>query len=253
MRQIVLDTETTGLEPAQGHRIIEIGCVEIINRRRTSNHYHQYLNPEREIDAAAIEIHGITNETLADKPRFGEIAQEFLAFIKGAELIIHNAPFDVAFINHELNLAATDASNAPSGLTDALPPIACLDGHCTVLDTLAMARSLHPGQKNSLDALCKRYNIDNSQRTLHGALLDAEILADVYLAMTGGQAALFQDGHDALKQDVLYSATHTRDGARVLLEVIRPGAEEIAAHQAWLEEIDRKSGGKCLWKKLYPG
>jgi DNA polymerase-3 subunit epsilon len=242
MRQIVLDTETTGLEPTQGHRIIEIGCVELINRRLTGNHYHQYLNPGREIDAAAIEVHGITNEVLADKPRFAEIAREFLAFIKDAELIIHNAPFDVAFIHNELKLIADGG--------DAL--IASLDGHCTVLDTLPMARSLHPGQKNSLDALCKRYNIDNSQRVLHGALLDAEILADVYLAMTGGQAVLFQDGHDVARQDAVHAATRVLDGVRVLLEVIRPAAEEIAAHQAWLEEIDRKSGGKCLWKKLYP-
>jgi len=242
MRQIVLDTETTGLEPGQGHRIIEIGCVELINRRLTGNHYHQYLNPGREIDAAAIEIHGITNEALVDKPRFVEIAQEFLAFIKGAELIIHNAPFDVAFIHSELNLVADGG--------DAL--ITSLDGHCTVMDTLTMARSLHPGQKNSLDALCKRYNIDNSQRTLHGALLDAEILADVYLAMTGGQAALFQDSHDVSKQGTLQSAARVLDDARVLLEVFHPAAEEIAAHQAWLEEIEQKSGGKCLWKKLYP-
>ncbi len=247
MRQIVLDTETTGLEPGQGHRIIEIGCVEIINRRLTGNHYHQYLNPGREIDAAAIEVHGITSEQLADKPRFGKIAAEFLEFIKDAELIIHNAPFDVAFINYELNLAGANGEASRNGKL-----IERLDGHCTVLDTLAMARSLHPGQKNSLDALCKRYNIDNSQRTLHGALLDAEILADVYLAMTGGQAALFQDGYDVSRPDAAHATPRMFDDARVLLEVIRAQAEEIAEHQAWLEEIDRKSGGRCLWKKLYP-
>src|SRR5690606_38197574 len=176
MRQIVLDTETTGLEPEQGHRIIEIGCVEIVNRRLTGNHYHQYLQPDREIDAGAVEVHGITAEFLADKPRFTDVMHDFLAFVGGAELIIHNAPFDVGFINHELRLV--DVNHAS------------LDTFCSVVDTLQMARRLHPGQKNSLDALCKRYGIDNSQRSLHGALLDAEILADVYLTMTGGQVTL---------------------------------------------------------------
>ncbi|MGB5716746.1 MAG: DNA polymerase III subunit epsilon, partial [Gammaproteobacteria bacterium] len=179
MRQIVLDTETTGLEPADGHRIIEIGCVELNDRRLTGNTYHQYIQPDREIDAGAIEVHGITNEKLADKPRFTDIAAEFLEFIDGAELVIHNAPFDVGFIDHEFRLL----EDSPGGVND----------HCMVLDTLALARRMHPGQRNSLDALCRRYEIDNSQRELHGALLDAEILADVYLAMTGGQVSLSLD------------------------------------------------------------
>lgn len=241
MRQIVLDTETTGLEPSQGHRIIEIGCVEVVNRRITGNHYHQYLNPDREIDSAAIEVHGITNEMLANKPRFAQIADEFLAFIQDAELIIHNAPFDVGFINHELGLLVA------GGIT---PTTTSLDGHCTVLDTLVMARSLHPGQKNSLDALCKRYGIDNSQRTLHGALLDAEILADVYLAMTGGQVTLFQEGAVAATMEAVASAVRRLAADRPALPVILAVEAELAAHRAWMEEIDKKSGGRCLWKRL---
>ena len=176
MRQIVLDTETTGLEPAEGHRIIEIGCVEMVNRRLTGNNFHRYLQPDREIDDGAIEVHGITNEFLADKPRFKDIAREFLDYIKGAQLVIHNAAFDVGFMVHEFGLL-----KAGFGKTE---------DHCTVLDTLLMARKMHPGQRNSLDALCKRYEIDNSHRDLHGALLDAEILAYVYLGMTGGQTNL---------------------------------------------------------------
>ena len=173
MRQIILDTETTGLEPSQGHRIIEIGCVELVNRRLTGNHYHQYIQPDREVHVDAIEIHGITNEFLVDKPRFEQIAREFADFIKGAELVIHNAPFDVGFINHEFVRLG--------------PEWGKVQDQCGILDTLKMAREMHPGQRNTLDALCKRYDVDNSGRTLHGALLDAEILADVYLAMTGGQ------------------------------------------------------------------
>lgn len=243
MRQIVLDTETTGLEPEQGHRIIEIGCVEIVNRRPTANRYHQYLNPEREIDAGAIEVHGITNEMVADKPTFAQVAPEFLDFIKGAELIIHNAPFDVGFINHEIKAAL--------GNGVALP-VTCLDGHCTVLDTLALARSMHPGQKNNLDALCRRYSIDNAQRTLHGALLDAEILVDVYLAMTGGQVGLFQDAHDASSQEQIQAAIRRLDATRPVLAVIKALAEELTAHTAWLEEIEKNSGGRCVWKKIEP-
>ena len=183
MRQIILDTETTGLEPEQGHRIIEIGCVEQIERRLTGNNFHQYLQPDREIDAAAVEVHGITNEFLADKPRFEDIVDDFIQYVDGAELIIHNAPFDVGFMDHEFALLGRKKWGQVSD-------------HCGVLDTLAMARKLHPGQKNNLDALCRRYSIDNTHRELHGALLDAEILADVYLAMTGGQAALSLGGHD---------------------------------------------------------
>jgi len=179
VRQIILDTETTGLEISQDHRIIEIGCVELIDRRITDNHWHHYINPDREIDAGAFEVHGISNESLKDKPRFRDVAQDFIDYIEGAELVIHNAPFDVGFLNHELSKLDGEASS--------------IDSYCTVLDTLVMARQKHPGQKNNLDALCKRYEIDNSQRSLHGALLDARILADVYLIMTGGQTALSLD------------------------------------------------------------
>lgn len=236
MRQIILDTETTGLDPAHGHRIIEIGAVEMVNRRLTGNRYQEYINPEREIDQGAIEVHGITNEALADKPRFADIAEDFLSFIKDAELIIHNAPFDVGFIDHEL------------GFMKAKPRT--LDNWCTVLDTLKLARSMHPGQKNDLDSLCRRYNIDNSQRSLHGALLDAEILADVYLAMTGGQAALFQDSAEAAKAGAAQAEVYRLDANRPPLPVVRASDAERAAHLLWLEEIDKKTGGQCLWKKL---
>ena len=243
MRQIILDTETTGLEPSEGHRIIEIGCVELVNRRVTDKHYQVYINPEREIDAGAIEVHGITNEQLATKPKFVDVAKDFLEFIKGAELIIHNAPFDVGFINHELKLMANGGA-----------PL-CIDGLCTVVDTLKLARSMHPGQKNDLDSLCRRYNVDNSHRTLHGALLDAEILADVYLAMTGGQTVLFDDAHSQMKNATathMIAPTDIRRFApdRPRLPVIPADAEELAAHRAWLEELDKKSGGKCVWKKI---
>ena len=176
MRQIVLDTETTGIDPKEGHRIIEIGCVEVVNRRLTGNHFHVYINPGRHIEQEAIEVHGITNEFLTDKPTFAQVAQEFVNFIKGAQLVIHNAPFDVGFMDHEFGMEPS----TKGVITNQI---------CDVLDTLTLARQMHPGQKNNLDALCKRYGIDNSHRTLHGALLDAEILADVYLLMTGGQTS----------------------------------------------------------------
>lgn len=179
MRQIVLDTETTGLEVSLGHRIIEIGCIELVNRRVTGNHWHYYVNPEREIDSGAFEVHGISSDFLQDKPRFEELAQDFMDYVAGAELVIHNAAFDVGFLDNELSLLE--------------PPAAPLQESCTILDTLLLARQKHPGQKNNLDALCKRYDIDNSKRSLHGALLDARILADVYLAMTGGQTSLGLD------------------------------------------------------------
>jgi len=179
MRQIVLDTETTGLEISQGHRVIEIGCVELVNRRVTGNHWHHYFNPQREIDAGAFEVHGISSEFLQDKPRFNDLAGEFVDYVRGAELVIHNAAFDIGFLNHELGMPESD--------------LAPMEECCSVLDTLLLARQKHPGQKNNLDALCKRYDIDNSQRSLHGALLDARILADVYLAMTGGQTSLGLD------------------------------------------------------------
>ena len=202
MRQIVLDTETTGLEVSLGHRVIEIGCVELINRRVTGNHWHHYFNPQREIDAGAFDVHGISNDFLQDKPRFAELASEFLDYVKGAELIIHNAPFDVGFLNHELSLPDS-----------ALPP---LEENCGILDTLLLARQKHPGQKNNLDALCKRYDIDNSQRSLQGALLDARILADVYLAMTGGQTSLGLDAEQNAETTFEPTETLRRNNAQAL-------------------------------------
>ena len=242
MRQIVLDTETTGLDPAEGHRIIEIGCVELLNRRLTGSTYQQYVNPDREIDEAAIEVHGITNQLLADKPRFPDIAKDFLDFIKGAELIIHNAPFDVGFINNELKLMSVAGGETEESLT--------IKDICAVVDTLALARSLNPGQKNDLNSLCKRYNVDNSQRTLHGALRDAEILADVYLVMSGGQAGLFDESRAAAKARTENTKIRCLDPNRSSLPVLRASAEELSAHQGWIEEIDRASGGRCLWKML---
>ena len=235
LRQIVLDTETTGLEPEQGHRIIEIGCVEMVNRRPTGNTYHQYINPERQIDAGAIEVHGITNEFLQDKPCFTRIATEFLAFIEGAELIIHNAPFDLGFINHEVTLNGVGWG----AVTD----------HCSVIDTLVMARQLHPGRRNSLDALCTRYAVDNTQRELHGALLDAEILAEVYLAMTSGQTvlALGGDQDNAFGVNSSQSDMRRLPGDRPSLPVLVASAAELQAHTALLALIDEKSGGQCLW------
>jgi len=230
LKQVVLDTETTGINPKEGHRIIEIGCVELLNRRLTSNRFHVYLNPDREIDAGAIEVHGITNEYLRDKPRFKDVAANFMTFITGSELIIHNAPFDVGFINHELEMLETGT------LT--------LESNCTVFDTLAFARKKHPGARNSLDALCKRYGIDNSHRELHGALLDAEILADVYLLMTGGQASLLDDGHNLDNENTVDIIRLPAD--RPPLKVIQCSAEELESHQQRLEKIT-KIGGKCLW------
>lgn len=234
MRQIVLDTETTGLEPEQGHRIIEIGCVEMINRKLTGRHYHQYIRPDREIDEGAIEVHGITNEFLADKPVFSQIADEFLEFIGDAELVIHNAPFDVGFLDHELRL-----------LNRSLAPIA---QRCSVLDTLVYARKKHPGQKNNLDALCKRYMVDNSQRDLHGALLDAEILADVYLIMTGGQTNLALGGNqmDGSGEDGEESIVRL-PADRPPLVVLKASDKELDAHREKLATIDKASGGNCMW------
>ncbi len=235
MRQIVLDTETTGLEPKQGHRIIEIGCVELNNRRKTNNHYQQYLNPEREIEDGAYDVHGISNEFLADKPVFADAAQEFIDFIRDSELIIHNAPFDVGFINAELKRLGRQWGK--------------VEDHCTVVDTLLMAREMHPGQKNSLDALCKRYEIDNSQRDLHGALLDAQILLDVYLVMTGGQTDLLL--HDDQPGNNQNSAEVRKLGPdRPRLLVIEPNSDELEAHYKKLETVDKESNGNCLWKKM---
>jgi DNA polymerase-3 subunit epsilon len=235
MRQIILDTETTGLEPSQGHRIIEIGCVELINRRLTGNHYHQYLQPDREIDAGAIEVHGISNAFLSDKPRFADIVDDFIAFITDAELIIHNAPFDLGFINHELALTKAKWQ--------------AVEQYCIVLDTLVLARKMYPGQRNSLDALCKRHGIDNSQRDLHGALLDAEILADVYLAMTGGQGSLVL-GSNTTDTDIKIANMKSLAADRPRLAVIRAGEAELQAHKSRLESIARASDGHCLWQQL---
>lgn len=235
MRQIVLDTETTGLNPADGHRIIEIGCVELVDRKLTGNNYHQYIQPEREIDAGAFEVHGISNEFLADKPVFHDMAQAFIDYIRGAELIIHNAPFDVGFLNHEFRLDDLEHS------TEDL---------CAVQDTLAMARRLHPGQKNNLDALCKRYSIDNSRRDLHGALLDAEILADVYLAMTGGQVALLLGGQSETTSALSHEEPVRRlSGKRPGLVVTRANEQELSAHLARLEAIAAACGGTPVWSR----
>lgn len=223
MRQIVLDTETTGIDPKQGHRIIEIGCVELINRKLTGQHYHVYINPDRVVEQEAIDVHGITNEFLADKPRFSEVAQSFFEFVDGSELVIHNAAFDVGFINHEFSL-----------LRPKRPEI---EKSCGVLDTLAMARQKHPGSKVSLDALCKRYGIDNGHRTLHGALLDAEILADVYLLLSGGQEA-FELGHGSSGGGSGGEIRRLqRDIAESSLPIIHASEEELSEHNAYLEKL----------------
>ncbi len=232
MRQIVLDTETTGLEPRDGHRVIEIGAVELIDRRLTGQHFHQYLNPERDIEDGALEVHGITREFLQDKPVFADVAQEFLDFIEGAELLIHNAPFDIGFLDTELGLI-----NNPVRI----------ENHARVLDTLELARDLHPGQRNSLDALCKRYEVDNSSRNLHGALLDSEILADVYLAMTGGQSDLALSFETAALQESEGDVFEIKE--RPPLQILLPSDEEKSLHEARLQAIKKKSG-HCLWLGL---
>jgi DNA polymerase-3 subunit epsilon len=232
MRQIVLDTETTGIDPKEGHRIIEIGCVEVVNRRLTGNHFHVYINPGRHIEQEAIEVHGITNEFLADKPTFSQVAQEFVSFIKGAQLVIHNAPFDVGFMDHEFGMEVSTKGVNTNQI-------------CDVLDTLTLARQMHPGQKNNLDALCKRYGIDNSHRTLHGALLDAEILADVYLLMTGGQTKLKLASSSGSDADSTAIRRINRSANK--LKVIKASADEITQHEARLDIVE-KAGGKCLWR-----
>lgn len=234
MRQIVLDTETTGLEVSQGHRIIEIGCVELVNRRLTGRHYHQYVNPERDIDAGAIEVHGITPEFLADKPVFARIAEALLAFVGDAELIIHNAPFDVGFLDSELQRHR--------------PGYAGIESHCHIVDTLQMARHKHPGQRNNLDVLCSRYDVDNSTRELHGALLDAEILADVYLAMTGGQTTLYlSEDAESASEGGSESRVRPLPEQRPRLSVIQPTDAEKAAHIATLAAIEKSSGVVPQW------
>ena len=230
MRRIVLDTETTGLELAEGHRIIELACLELYDRRSTGRHFHRYVNPDRAIDFGATEVHGLTDEDLSDKPRFTDIADEFLDFVQGAELLIHNAEFDVAFLNAELERAGRPR----------------LETVCTVADTLSMARDIHPGKRNSLDALCERYAVDHSKRTLHGALLDAQLLADVWIAMTRGQETL----------DIMIAAADTpavelsQAPVRAALVVVRASDEELAQHAAMCERIERESKGRCLWMRI---
>lgn len=236
MRQIVLDTETTGLDPAQGNRVIEIGCVEVIGRKLTNNNFHQYINPERDSEPEALNVHGLTTEFLSDKPLFNQIAESFLAYVDGAELVIHNAAFDVGFLNSELQkIYGTEFS---------------LAARCKITDTLAMAKERHPGQRNSLDALCKRYDVDNSHRELHGALLDAEILADVYLAMTGGQTSLLGSSQGegglstALARDIAISRV---DAALAAQLMVQPATEsELQEHEAYLTVL-RKKAGSSLW------
>ncbi len=238
MRQIILDTETTGLEPEQGHRIIEIGCVEILNRRKTGRTFHRYLRPDREVDRGALEVHGITNEFLAQQPRFTDVVEELIEFISGAELVIHNAAFDVAFLDAEFQRLGAGTRRVR-------------DLCSSVVDTLPLARKMHPGQRNSLDALCKRYAVDNSRRELHGALLDAQILMDVYLAMTGGQVTLL------LTEAPLQAASSGERSSFVArvrgsLRVIMATEEELGAHEGVLKLIDSVSRGKTLWRKQEP-
>jgi DNA polymerase III subunit epsilon len=235
MRQIVLDTETTGLEPERGHRIIEVGAVELVDRKLTGRHFGRYVNPQREIDDGALAVHGITAEFLADKPTFADIAEDFLNFVRDAELIIHNAAFDIAFIDHELGRLGE-----PTRIADI----------CAIVDTLSIARHRHPGQKNSLDALCRRYGVDNSQRELHGALLDAEILADVYLLMTGGQTALF--AVDETESDSTHSDGFTvvrLPTERPRLRVVTTTEAELARHNALLDELDRSASSGSIWRR----
>lgn len=237
MRQVIVDTETTGLDPREGHRIIEIGCVELIDRRHTSRHFHQYVRPDRDIDEGALQVHGITKEFLADKPGFAEVVEDLIGFLDGAELVIHNAPFDVGFINYELALAGKKFGR--------------IEDRCAIVDTLALARELHPGQKNNLDALCKRYQVDNAQRELHGALLDAQILADVYLAMTGGQATLDlsaktpESGHRTALRE-------TSGGGRRLM-VVRASDRECEAHERLLDRLEQASEQVSIWRQGRPG
>ena len=230
MRRVVLDTETTGLELAEGHRIIEVACIEMHDRRPTGRHFHRYLNPERAVDLAASEVHGLTAEDLSDKPRFADIADELLEFLDGAELLIHNASFDVGFLDAELERAGR-------------PRVSTL---CRVMDTLGFARELNPGKRNSLDALCERYGVDHSRRTLHGALLDAQLLADVWVAMTRGQETL-----DIVlaAADAVAFAAHELEGP-VDLAVVRADEAELARHAAMCERLQKASGGRCLWVQL---
>ena len=233
-RQIVLDTETTGIDPANGHRLIEIGCVDLIDRKLTGRTYHQYINPEREIEQEAINVHGISNDFLLDKPFFHQIADEFVAFIEGAELIIHNAPFDLGFINNE---CALDGHR--------FPPV---NEYCSVIDTLVLARSKHPGQRNSLDVLCRRYGVDNSHRQLHGALLDAEILAEVYLLMTGGQRGLELSGDTEVDSGKLIETI--RPICTDTVKIIMADTDAIGEHEQYLQFLDQQLATGAVWRKI---
>jgi DNA polymerase-3 subunit epsilon len=242
MRQIVFDTETTGLEPEQGHRIIEIGAIEIVNRRRTGRQFHRYLCPDRDIDAGAVQVHGLTSEFLSGQPRFCDVFDELREFLAGAELIIHNAAFDLAFLDAEIRTLAAKQLHLGQ---------LCVRDLCGVLDTLALARQLHPGQRNSLDALCKRYSVDNSHRDLHGALLDAELLLDVYLAMTGGQGALTLDDHGSAAARASAASSRAVRPAGTLV-VRRATEQELLAHETMLKLLDKTSGGKTAWRRIEP-
>ncbi|MBS3785866.1 MAG: DNA polymerase III subunit epsilon [Gammaproteobacteria bacterium] len=236
MRQVILDTETTGLSPEEGHRVIEIGCYELEQRRPTGQRFHEYLNPGRLVDPEAMAVHGLTDEFLSDKPRFSDVAQAFVDFVGGAELIIHNASFDVGFLDYELG-----RMGAAWG---------CVTDHCSVLDTLELARRRHPGQRNSLDALCRRYGIDNTRRELHGALLDAELLAEVYLAMTGGQAALLLGGAASGAVDAVVAPIQRFSEDRPRLATPQPSETALAEHAAWLDFLDEKLNAPCVWRAL---
>ncbi len=227
MRQIVLDTETTGLDPKQGHKIIEIGCVEMINRRLTGNNYHQFLQPDKQIDEGAQAVHGISNEFLADKPRFSDVVKDFIEYLDGSELIIHNAPFDVGFINSEFNLAGAEYGTVAT--------------YCTVIDTLVMARKMRPGKKNNLDVLCKEYDVNNAHRELHGALLDAELLAEVYLRMTGGQSALLLESEGVSTSATDNGAVKKLSANRKPIKIVQANAEELKAHQAIVDKMGKES------------
>jgi DNA polymerase-3 subunit epsilon len=239
MRQVVLDTETTGLEVEQQHRVIEIGCVELFNRRLTGRRFHRYLNPERDIDEGAQAVHGLSREQLSKEPTFAQIHAEFLEFVQGAELVIHNAPFDVAFLDAEFGRLGVAAA-APLKVTDL----------CRVLDTLALARQMHPGQRNSLDALCKRYSVDNSHREYHGALLDARILAEVYLAMTGGQATFTLSEESDTARSRARQAAPLRFSHGVRIVVVKASEQELAAHEHALALLDKASRGNTVWRRL---
>jgi len=235
MRQVVLDTETTGLETEEGHRILEIGCVEMIDRKITGRHFHQYINPDRDIDDGALEVHGITRAFLQDKPLFNNIWTDFLGFVRESELIIHNAAFDVTFLNYEMALLGNDIGK----ITD----------YCGVIDSLMLAREKYPGQRNNLDALCKRLDVDNSQRNLHGALLDAEILADVYLLMTGGQVNLLLDDESTSPQSSTGIQMTRRGKTQGPLNITRASEDELQLHEQKLDEIEKQTGQASIWRQ----